>query len=540
MSVLQTQLNSRSADFLTNAAALQSVVDDLRVQLKKSAAGGGEKAKAKHVARGKLPPRERVQMLLDPGTPFLELAPLAAHAMYLNKEGIEDAPCAGMIAGIGRVNGVDCMIVCNDATVKGGTYYPMTVKKHLRAQEVAQQNNLPCIYLVDSGGANLPNQDEVFPDRDHFGRIFYNQANMSALGIPQIAVVMGSCTAGGAYVPAMSDETIIVKNQGTIFLGGPPLVKAATGEVVSAEDLGGGDVHTRLSGVADHLAQNDAHALALARQAVGSLNRKKNIELQLREPVAPLYASQEIYGVIPADNRKPFDVREIIARIVDGSEFAEFKARFGPTLVCGFAHIEGMPVGIIANNGILFSESALKGAHFIELCCQRKVPLVFLQNITGFMVGRKYENEGIARNGAKMVTAVATAKVPKFTVIIGGSFGAGNYGMCGRAFSPRFLWMWPNARICVMGGEQAAGVLATVKRDGIEARGGAWSAEEEVTFKQPILDQFGAQSHPYYASARLWDDGVIDPADTRRVLALGLSASLNAPIEDTKFGLFRM
>jgi len=540
MSVLQTQLNNRSADFLNNAAALQAVVDDLRVQLKKSAAGGGEKARAKHVARGKLPPRERVQMLLDPGTPFLELAPLAAHAMYLNKEGTEDAPCAGMIAGIGRVNGVDCMIVCNDATVKGGTYYPMTVKKHLRAQEVAQQNNLPCIYLVDSGGANLPNQDEVFPDRDHFGRIFYNQANMSALGIPQIAVVMGSCTAGGAYVPAMSDETIIVKNQGTIFLGGPPLVKAATGEVVSAEDLGGGDVHTRLSGVADHLAQNDAHALALARQAVGSLNRKKNIELQLREPVAPLFDAKELYGVIPADNRKPFDVREIIARIVDGSEFAEFKARFGPTLVCGFAHIEGMPVGIIANNGILFSESALKGAHFIELCCQRKVPLVFLQNITGFMVGRKYENEGIARNGAKMVTAVATAKVPKFTVIIGGSFGAGNYGMCGRAFSPRFLWMWPNARICVMGGEQAAGVLATVKRDGIEARGGAWSAEEETTFKQPILDQFGAQSHPYYASARLWDDGVIDPADTRRVLALGLSASLNAPIEDTKFGLFRM
>ena len=540
MSVLQTQLNSRSADFLANAAALQTVVDDLRVQLKKSAAGGGEKARAKHVARGKLPPRERVQMLLDPGTPFLELAPLAAHAMYLNKEGTEDAPCAGMIAGIGRVNGVDCMIVCNDATVKGGTYYPMTVKKHLRAQEVAQQNNLPCIYLVDSGGANLPNQDEVFPDRDHFGRIFYNQANMSALGIPQIAVVMGSCTAGGAYVPAMSDETIIVKNQGTIFLGGPPLVKAATGEVVSAEDLGGGDVHTRLSGVADHLAQNDAHALALARQAVGSLNRKKSIELQLREPEAPLFDAKEIYGVIPADNRKPFDVREIIARIVDGSEFAEFKARFGATLVCGFAHIEGMPVGIIANNGILFSESALKGAHFIELCCQRKVPLVFLQNITGFMVGRKYENEGIARNGAKMVTAVATAKVPKFTVIIGGSFGAGNYGMCGRAFSPRFLRMWPNARICVMGGEQAAGVLATVKRDGIEARGGAWSAEEETTFKQPILDQFGAQSHPYYASARLWDDGVIDPADTRRVLALGLSASLNAPIEDTKFGLFRM
>jgi 3-methylcrotonyl-CoA carboxylase beta subunit len=394
--------------------------------------------------------------------------------------------------------------------------------------------------LVDSGGANLPNQDDVFPDREHFGRIFYNQANMSALGIPQIAVVMGSCTAGGAYVPAMSDETIIVKNQGTIFLGGPPLVKAATGEVVSAEDLGGGDVHTRLSGVADHLAQNDAHALALARQAVGSLNRPKHIQLQLREPAAPLFDSKEIYGVIPADSRKPYDVREIIARVVDGSEFAEFKARFGATLVCGFAHIEGMPVGIIANNGILFSESALKGAHFIELCCQRKVPLVFLQNITGFMVGRKYENEGIARNGAKMVTAVATAKVPKFTIIIGGSFGAGNYGMCGRAFSPRFLWMWPNARICVMGGEQAAGVLATVKRDGIEARGGAWSAEEEASFKQPILDQFGAQSHPYFASARLWDDGVIDPADTRRVLALGLSASLNAPIEDTKFGIFRM
>jgi len=540
MSVLQTQLNNRSAEFLANAAALQAAVDDLRVQLKKSAAGGGEKARAKHVARGKLPPRERVQMLLDPGTPFLEIAPLAAHAMYLSKEGIEDAPCAGMIAGIGRVNGVDCMIVCNDATVKGGTYYPMTVKKHLRAQEVAQQNYLPCIYLVDSGGANLPNQDDVFPDRDHFGRIFYNQANMSALGIPQIAVVMGSCTAGGAYVPAMSDETIIVKNQGTIFLGGPPLVKAATGEVVSAEDLGGGDVHTRLSGVADHLAQNDAHALALARQAVGSLNRKKKIELQLREPAAPLYDAKDIYGVIPADSRKPYDVREIIARIVDGSEFAEFKARFGVTLVCGFAHIEGMPVGIIANNGILFSESALKGAHFIELCCQRKVPLLFLQNITGFMVGRKYESEGIARNGAKLVTAVATAKVPKFTCIIGGSFGAGNYGMCGRAYNPRFLWMWPNARICVMGGEQAAGVLATVKRDGIEARGGNWSAEEEATFKQPILDQFAHQSHPYYASARLWDDGVIDPADTRRVVALGLSASLNAPIEDTQFGIFRM
>jgi len=416
----------------------------------------------------------------------------------------------------------------------------MTVKKHLRAQEIAMQNRLPCIYLVDSGGANLPNQDEVFPDRDHFGRIFYNQANMSAQGIAQIAVVMGSCTAGGAYVPAMSDETIIVKNQGTIFLGGPPLVKAATGEVVSAEDLGGGDVHTRLSGVADHLAQNDPHALALARQAVATLRNAKDPDVQLRAPRPPRFDSRELYGVIPTDTRKPYDVREIIARIVDASEFHEFKQRFGATLVCGFAHIEGMPVGIIANNGILFSESAQKGAHFIELCCQRKVPLVFLQNITGFMVGRKYESEGIARHGAKMVTAVATASVPKFTVIIGGSYGAGNYGMCGRAYSPRFLWMWPNARICVMGGEQAAGVLATVRRDGIEAKGGSWSAEDEAKFKQPILDQFGHQSHPYYSSARLWDDGVIDPADTRRVLALGLSASLNAPIGEPNFGVFRM
>jgi 3-methylcrotonyl-CoA carboxylase beta subunit len=424
--------------------------------------------------------------------------------------------------------------------VKGGTYYPMTVKKHLRAQEIAQQNNLPCIYLVDSGGANLPNQDEVFPDRDHFGRIFFNQANMSAQGLAQIAVVMGSCTAGGAYVPAMSDETIIVKNQGTIFLGGPPLVKAATGEVVTAEDLGGGDVHTRLSGVADHLAQNDVHALALARQCVKSLNAQKQPNIATHAPVPPKYDAQELYGVIPTDTRKPFDVREIIARIVDASEFDEFKARFGTTLVCGFARIEGMPVGLIANNGILFSESALKGTHFIELCCQRKIPLVFLQNITGFMVGRKYESEGIARNGAKMVTAVATAAVPKFTVIIGGSFGAGNYGMCGRAFSPRFLWMWPNARISVMGGEQAASVLATVKRDGIEGKGGQWSAEEEQAFKDPIRQQYEEQGHPYFATARLWDDGVIDPADTRRVLALGLSASLNAPIPETKFGLFRM
>ncbi|HEX7647566.1 MAG TPA: carboxyl transferase domain-containing protein, partial [Noviherbaspirillum sp.] len=448
--------------------------------------------------------------------------------------------CAGVITGIGRVSGQECVIVCNDATVKGGTYYPMTVKKHLRAQEIADQNNLPCIYLVDSGGANLPNQDEVFPDRDHFGRIFYNQANLSAKGIPQIAVVMGSCTAGGAYVPAMSDESIIVKEQGTIFLGGPPLVKAATGEVVSAEDLGGGDVHTRLSGVVDHLAQNDMHALSIARTIVSNLNRQKPHQLVLREPVEPKYDARELYGVIPVDTRKPFDVREVIARIVDGSEFDEFKARYGTTLVCGFAHIFGMPVGIIANNGILFSESALKGTHFIELCCQRKIPLVFLQNITGFMVGRKYENEGIARNGAKMVTAVSTAAVPKFTVIIGGSFGAGNYGMCGRGFSPRMLWMWPNARISVMGGEQAASVLATVKRDGIEGKGGSWSKEEEEAFKAPIRDQYEHQGHPYFASARLWDDGVIDPADTRMVLGLGLSASLNATIAETKFGVFRI
>jgi 3-methylcrotonyl-CoA carboxylase beta subunit len=544
MPVLETKLNARSADFQANAAAMRALVDDLKLQVAKAAAGGGEAARAKHVARGKLPPRERVQMLLDPGTPFLELAPLAALAMYPDRDGSDSAPCAGVITGIGRVNGVDCMIVCNDATVKGGTYYPMTVKKHLRAQEVAQQNRLPCIYLVDSGGANLPNQDEVFPDRDHFGRIFYNQANMSAQGIAQIAVVMGSCTAGGAYVPAMSDETIIVKEQGTIFLGGPPLVKAATGEIVTAEDLGGGDVHTRLSGVADYLAQNDAHALAMARAAVGNLNtsyKQKDLPAPAScAPRAPEFAADELYGVVPTDTRKPYDVREIIARIVDGSEFDEFKARFGATLVTGFAHIEGMPVGIIANNGILFSESAQKGAHFIELCCQRKIPLVFLQNITGFMVGRKYEAEGIARHGAKMVMAVATAQVPKFTIIIGGSFGAGNYGMCGRAYSPRFLWMWPNARICVMGGEQASSVLASVRRDAIETKGGSWSAEEEKAFKQPMLDQFEHQSHPYYSSARLWDDGVIDPADTRRVLALGLRASLNAPIPEPKFGVFRM
>ncbi len=540
MPAIETKLNPRSADFQANATAMRALVDDLKVQVQKVGAGGGEAARKKHMDRGKLLPRVRVQMLLDPGTPFLEVAPLAALGMYPDRDGSDSAPGAGIVAGIGRVAGVDCMIVCNDATVKGGSYSPMTVKKHLRAQEIAEQNRLPCIYLVDSGGANLPTQDEVFPDREHFGRIFYNQAQMSAQGIAQIAVVMGSCTAGGAYVPAMSDESIIVKNQGTIFLGGPPLVKAATGEVVTAEDLGGGDVHTRLSGVADHLANNDMHALALAREAVSRLNVKKTYSGALQAPAAPRYAAEELYGVIPSDTRKPFDVREIIARIVDDSDFHEFKSRFGTTLVCGFARIEGMPVGIVANNGILFSESAQKGAHFIELCCQRKIPLVFLQNITGFMVGRKYENEGIARHGAKMVTAVATANVPKFTIIIGGSFGAGNYGMCGRAYSPRFLWMWPNARISVMGGEQAASVLATVRRDGIEAKGGQWSTEEEEAFKAPIRDQYEVQGHPYYATARLWDDGVIDPADTRRVLALGLSAAQNAPVPEVKFGVFRM
>jgi 3-methylcrotonyl-CoA carboxylase beta subunit len=536
MPVLASKLNPRSEEFKANAAAMAALVVDLKKQLDTVALGGGQAARAKHTARGKLLPRQRVEMLLDPDTPFLEIAPLAALAMYDHA-----APGAGLITGIGRVNGVECLIVCNDATVKGGTYFPMTVKKHLRAQEIARENRLPCIYLVDSGGANLPNQDDVFPDREHFGRIFYNQANLSAQGVPQIAVVMGSCTAGGAYVPAMSDETIIVKNQGTIFLGGPPLVKAAIGEIVSAEDLGGGDVHTRLSGVADHLADNDLHALAIARSVVATLNWRKDPAVLLQTPRPPLLEAAQLHGVIPTDARKPYDVREIIARIVDGSEFHEFKARYGATLVTGFAHIEGQPVGIIANNGVLFSESAMKGAHFIELCCQRRVPLVFLQNITGFMVGRKYESEGIAKHGAKLVTAVATATVPKFTVIIGGSFGAGNYGMCGRAYSPRFLWMWPNARIGVMGGEQAAAVLATVKRDGIEAKGGAWSASEEGAFKQPILDQFEHQAHPYYASARLWDDGVIDPADTRRVLALAISASLNAPIpESPKFGVFRM
>ncbi|RKP50220.1 carboxyl transferase domain-containing protein [Pararobbsia silviterrae] len=565
MPVLDSKLDPRASDFTANATAMRALVDDLRAQTQAVSLGGGAAARDKHLARGKMLPRDRVAHLLDPGTPFLELSPLAAHGMYRG-----DAPGAGIITGIGRIAGIECVIVCNDATVKGGTYYPVTVKKHLRAQEIAAENRLPCVYLVDSGGANLPNQDEVFPDREHFGRIFYNQANLSAQGIAQIAVVMGSCTAGGAYVPAMSDESIIVREQGTIFLGGPPLVKAATGEVVSAEDLGGGDVHTRLSGVVDHLADNDAHALAMARTLVSNLNARLRAQssdsirsLGARSEAAPASASsplsdaphvvadsararpprfdpESIYGVIPTNTRKPFDVREVIARLVDDSVFDEFKARFGTTLVTGFAQIWGMRVGIVANNGILFSESAQKGTHFIELCCQRKIPLVFLQNITGFMVGRKYENEGIARHGAKMVTAVATAQVPKLTVIIGGSFGAGNYGMCGRAFSPRFLWMWPNARISVMGGEQAASVLATVKRDGIEAKGDAWSAEDEDAFKQPIREQYERQGHPYYATARLWDDGVIDPAQTRDVLALGLSAALNAPIPDTRFGVFRM
>jgi 3-methylcrotonyl-CoA carboxylase beta subunit len=535
MSAIKSQVNPRSEEFQTNARAMRSLVDDLRAKAGEVGLGGGEAARAKHVARGKLLPRDRVNHLLDPGTGFLEIGQMAAYGMYGN-----DAPSAGVIAGIGRVNGLECMIVANDATVKGGTYYPMTVKKHLRAQEIAEQNHLPCVYLVDSGGAFLPKQDEVFPDRDHFGRIFYNQANMSAKGIPQIAVVMGSCTAGGAYVPAMSDETVIVRNQGTIFLGGPPLVKAATGEIVSSEDLGGGDLHTRVSGVADHLAESDQHALHIARCIVANLNRVKPVSMALGSGEAPLYDSEEIYGILPSDSRKPYDVREIIARVVDGSRFDEFKARYGTTLVCGFAQLHGYPVGIVANNGILFGESAQKGAHFIELCAQRSIPLLFLQNITGFMVGRKYESGGIAKDGAKMVTAVATAQVPKITVLIGGSFGAGNYGMCGRAYSPRFLWMWPNSRISVMGGEQAAGVLSTVRRDGIEAGGGSWSAEEEDRFKAPIREQYEAQGHPYYATARMWDDGVVDPAQTRRILGLSLSAALNAPIAPTRFGIFRM
>ncbi|HRD67959.1 MAG: methylcrotonoyl-CoA carboxylase [Candidatus Competibacter sp.] len=535
MSTIKSRIDTRSAEFQANAAAMRNLVADLRDKAAQVALGGGEAARQKHVARGKLLPRERVNHLLDPGTPFLEVGQLAAYGLY-----DDEAPAAGLITGIGRVQGGECMIVANDATVKGGTYYPMTVKKHLRAQEIAEQNHLPCVYLVDSGGAFLPRQDEVFPDRDHFGRIFYNQANMSAQGIPQIAVVMGSCTAGGAYVPAMSDETVIVRNQGTIFLGGPPLVKAATGEVVTVEDLGGGDVHTRLSGVADHLAENDAHALYIARRILANLNRVKPVNLALGGGAEPLYDPEEIYGILPTDTRKPYDVREVIARIVDGSRFDEFKARYGTTLVTGFAQLYGYPVGLVANNGILFSESAQKGAHFIELCGQRGIPLLFLQNITGFMVGRKYENGGIAKDGAKMVTAVSTVQVPKITVLIGGSFGAGNYGMCGRAYSPRFLWMWPNSRISVMGGEQAASVLATVRRDGVEAKGGVWSREEEEAFKAPIREQYEAQGHPYYATARLWDDGVVDPAQTRRILGLSLSAALNAPIAPTRFGLFRM
>ncbi|MBU3258511.1 methylcrotonoyl-CoA carboxylase [Roseovarius sp. PS-C2] len=532
---LQSKAIPSSAEFQANRDGHLEAIRVVQEAAALAAAGGGEAARERHLSRGKMLPRERVANLLDPGSPFLEVGATAAHGLY---EGA--APCAGVIAGIGRVQGLECMIVCNDATVKGGTYYPMTVKKHLRAQEIAEECNLPCIYLVDSGGANLPNQDEVFPDRDHFGRIFYNQANMSAKGIPQIAVVMGSCTAGGAYVPAMSDVTIIVKDQGTIFLAGPPLVKAATGEVVTAEDLGGGDVHTRLSGVADYLAEDDAHALALARRAVAGLNRVKPATVDWASPEDPAYDPDELLGVVPAGLRTPYDIREVIARLVDGSRFDEFKARFGETLVCGFAHLKGCPVGIVANNGVLFSEAAQKGAHFVELCSQRKIPLLFLQNITGFMVGRKYENEGIARHGAKMVTAVATTRVPKVTMVVGGSFGAGNYGMSGRAYQPRFMWSWPNSRISVMGGEQAAGVLATVRRDAIERKGGAWSAEEEAEFKRPTIEMFERQSHPLYASARLWDDGIVDPRKSREVLALSLSAALCAPIDETRFGVFRM
>ncbi len=532
---LKSKVITNSEDFDANRhsqlAALSAVQDAVQM----AELGGGEAARERHLSRGKLLPRDRVSNLLDPGSPFLEIGVTAAHGMY---EGA--APSAGVIAGVGQVNGIDCMVVCNDATVKGGTYFPISVKKHLRAQEIAEECHLPCIYLVDSGGANLPNQDEVFPDRDHFGRIFYNQARMSAKGIAQIAVVMGSCTAGGAYVPAMSDVTIIVKDQGTIFLAGPPLVKAATGEVVSAEALGGGDVHTRLSGVADYLAEDDAHALALARRAVGNLNRQKSAGAVWQSPEDPAYDPEEILGIVPPDLRKPYDIRELLMRVVDGSRFDEFKPRFGETLVTGFAHLMGCPVGIIANNGVLFSESAQKGAHFVELCSQRKIPLVFLQNITGFMVGQKYENQGIARHGAKMVTAVATTAVPKVTMVVGGSFGAGNYGMSGRAYQPRFMWSWPASRISVMGGAQAAGVLATVKRDAIERKGGSWSSEEEEAFKAPTIEMFERQSHPLYASARLWDDGIIDPRKSREVLFLSLSAALNAPIEDTQFGVFRM
>ena len=532
---LKTSASRASEQFRANEAANRALLETVREAAALAAAGGGDRARERHVSRGKMLPRDRVAGVLDPGAPFLEIGATAAHGMY---EGA--APCAGVIAGVGRIHGQDVMVVANDATVKGGTYYPMTVKKHLRAQEIAAECHLPCIYLVDSGGANLPNQDEVFPDRDHFGRIFYNQANMSARGIPQIAAVMGSCTAGGAYVPAMSDVSIIVKDQGTIFLAGPPLVKAATGEIVSAEELGGGDVHTRLSGVADYLAEDDPHALALVREAVRHLNRVKPATVDWQSPEPPACDPDEMLGVVPSDLRTPYDIREVIARIVDGSRLDEFKARYGETLVTGFAHIEGCPVGLVANNGVLFGESAEKGAHFVELCSQRGIPLVFLQNITGFMVGRKAENEGIARAGAKMVTAVATTSVPKVTMVVGGSFGAGNYGMAGRAYGPRFMWSWPNSRISVMGGEQAAGVLATVKRDAMERAGEDWSAEEEAEFKRPTMEMFERQSHPLYASARVWDDGIVDPRRAREVLALSLHAALNAPIEETRFGVFRM
>ena len=535
MSVIKSKLKTSSAEFKAAAEAMRSQVAELNERLALARAGGGDAAKRRHQGRGKLLPRERVTALLDPGTPFLELSPLAAWEVYG-----EPVPAAGLITGVGLVSGQRCVIVANDATVKGGTYYPLTVKKHLRAQEVALENRLPCIYLVDSGGAHLPSQDEVFPDRDHFGRIFYNQANLSAAGIPQIAAVMGSCTAGGAYVPAMSDEAIIVKNQGTIFLAGPPLVKAATAEVVTAEELGGADVHTRISGVADYYAEDDRHALELARRAIANLNRPAPAAAVAQEPRPPLYDPDELYGVVPASPRAPFDAREIIARVVDAGEFDEFKARYGATLVTGFAHIDGRLVGILANNGILFSESALKGAHFVELACQRGIPLVFLQNITGFMVGKKAEHGGIAKDGAKMVTAVACARVPKLTLIVGGSYGAGNYGMCGRAYSPRFLWTWPNARISVMGGEQAAGVLAQVRRDALEKSGKEWTSKEEDAFKAPILEQYARQSNAYYATARLWDDGIIDPRETRHTLALGLSACLGAPVRPTRFGVFRM
>jgi len=535
LAVLTSSVDPASAEFKANAGRMRALADELKARRAVAALGGGEKARERHVGRGKLLPRDRVMSLIDPGSPFLELSPLAANGMY------DDAiHGAGLIAGIGRIEGRECMVVCNDSTIKGGTYYPMTVKKHLRAQEIARENRLPCIYLVDSGGANLPHQTEVFPDREHFGRIFYNQATLSSLRIPQIAVVMGSCTAGGAYVPAMSDESIIVKNQGTIFLGGPPLVKAATGEVVSAEELGGGDLHARRSGVVDHLAQDDHHALSLARRIVANLNTKKNFDIALTPSRDPIFDIGELDGIVPADLKKQYDVREVIARLVDGSEFDEFKQLYGATLVTGFARIHGMPVGILGNNGILFSESALKGAHFIELCCQRRIPLLFLQNVVGFMVGREAEAGGIAKDGAKLVTAVACAQVPKITVILGGSYGAGNYGMCGRAYSPRFLFTWPNARISVMGGEQAASVLATVKRENIEAGGGQWSEVEEEELKSPIRDQYEAEGNPYYATARLWDDGIIAPSETRRVLALAFSAALNAPVRGTRFGVFRM